>query len=220
MEAFSARSDFFCDICGMERVTFDALQELLRDDRSVRRFDESRRLSADVITRIIGLTQLCASGRNLQPLRYRRVWREAECEALFPLLGWAGYYTDWAGPASGERPVAYIVQCVDEALTADPMCDDGLHLQAITLGARALGIGCCIIKSFPVQKLAATLGLPQGLTPRYVVAMGYQAEKVQLVPMPDDGNYRYYRGENDCQCVPKRSLDELIIIENNANGHD
>lgn len=190
---------------------FALLTSLLEADRSVRRFDASRKISARTLTELVGLARLCASGRNLQPLRYRLVADAAECDALFPALAWAGYYKDWAGPAEAERPAAYLVQCLDTELSRDCLCDDGLQLQAITLGAAAKGISGCIIKAFNRAALVEALRLPPRYEPRYVLALGYAAEKTRIVALGPDGDYRYYRDAADTQCVPKRSVSELIL---------
>lgn len=187
------------------------LEQLLATNRSVRRFDRSKKISAGLLERLIGLTRLCASGRNLQPLRYRLVTDNDECADVFRTLSWAGYYRNWPGPSEKERPVAYIVQCLDTRICPDCLCDDGLQLEAITLGATAAGASCCIIKAFNGPALSEILRLPAFYTPRYVVAMGYAAERVKLVDLGEDGDIRYYRDENDAQCVPKRQISELLI---------
>lgn len=189
---------------------FKTLQSLLTANRSIRRFDHSKKISYETLTDLVRLTTLCASGRNAQPLKYRIVESDEECLAIFPLLAWAGYYTDWAGPKESERPVAYIVQCLDTSITTAPLCDEGLHLEAITLGATALGLNGCIIKSFKAS-ISDVLHLPKHLTPCYVVALGYASEKAAIVAMNDEGDYKYFRDENDTQCVPKRSLESIII---------
>lgn len=191
--------------------TFSILKSLLESDRSIRRFDHSRPIGDDTLRKLVDLTRYCASGRNLQPLRYRIVSTEAECEALYPLLAWAGYYKDWDGPAPAERPTAYLVQCLDTQLTNNCLCDDGLQLQAITLGASALGIGGCIIKSFRKKELTERLRLPSNLEPLYVLALGYPSETARIVPLPADGDIRYYRDSSDIQSVPKRPLPDLLI---------
>ncbi len=189
---------------------FELVRALLESDRSVRRFVGDKRIDRNLLIELVGLTRFCASGRNLQPLRYRIVTESDECDAIFPSLAWAGYYKEWAGPAIGERPVAYLVQCLDTDLTQNPMCDEGLQLQAVTLGAAALGIGGCIMKSFNREKVIEALSLPANMDPRYVLALGYPAEKVRIVDIKD-GDYKYYRDADDTQCVPKRSVSQLII---------
>lgn len=191
--------------------TFSILKSLLEADRSIRRFDNSRPVSRDSLLSLVDLTRYCASGRNLQPLRYRLVTDTAECQVLFPALAWAGYYQDWDGPAPAERPTAYLVQCLDTRLTTNCLCDDGIQLQAITLGAAALGIGGCIIKSFNRRILTEALGLPDHMTPLYVLALGYPSETARIVPLPADGDIRYYRDSSDIQSVPKRPLPDLLI---------
>ena len=191
---------------------FEKIRELLLHDRSVRRFDNSRPVSRATLTELVGLTCLCASGRNLQPLRYAIVSDREECAKLFPHLAWAGYYKDWAGPEENERPVAYLIQCLDTDLCKECLCDDGLQLQAITLGATALGLAGCIIKAFNRQKVAEAADIPPRYEPRYVLALGYPVEKVKLVDISaTGGDYKYYRDAEATQCVPKRQVSEIII---------
>lgn len=192
-------------------ITFSQLKELLRTDRSVRRYDASRRIDHDILTQLVSLTRYCASGRNAQPLRYRIVDDAQKCEDMFATLAWAGYYKDWAGPGPTERPVAYLVQCLDTTYGDNCLCDDGLQLQAITLGASTMGIGGCIIKAFNAPALSHILSLPDRYMPRYVLALGYPAEKVKIVEMSTDDDFKYYRDSDDTQCVPKRPLSELLI---------
>lgn len=190
---------------------FETLRDLLLADRSVRRFDSSFTPDNDTLRNLVSLTTLCASARNAQPIRYRIVNSQKEKDSVFPLLKWAGYYSEWEGPDEKERPGAYIVQCLDTEIATDCGCDDGLQLQAITLGATACNLACCIIKSFNHITLPQTLGIPETLKPLHVVAIGRAAEKVRIVELPENGDFRYFRDDNDCQCVPKRSIDDIII---------
>lgn len=143
-------------------------------------------------------------------MKYRIVSTTDECNAVYPLLAWAGYYKDWDGPAPEERPTAYLIQCLDTQIATNPLCDDGLQLEAITLGATALGLNCCIIKAFR-PSIKETLNIPDHLEPRYVVAIGYAAEKSRIVDLGPDGDFKYFRNDDDQQCVPKRQLSEILI---------
>lgn len=194
-------------------TNFDDLKALLKSNRSIRRFDSSRAIGEDTLTRLVDLVRYCASGRNLQPLRYRTVVSADECNRLFPSLKWAGYLTDWDGPAENERPAAYLVQCLDTRLTSDCLCDDGLHLETLTLGAATLGIHGCIIKAFNAAALSEALQLPQRYKPLHVLALGYPAETVELTDTngTTEADIRYYRTETDIHIVPKRPLEELLI---------
>ena len=190
---------------------FELLSHLLFHNRSTRRFRQSQRIEREELVNLIDLTRFVASGRNLQPLKYHPVVEEEVCGKIFPLLAWAGYYTDWDGPEEGERPAAYLIQCLDTSLTANSLCDEGLQLEAITLGAVALGYNCCIIKAFNAPALKEVLNIPEQLTPTYVVAIGKSKENIRLVPMNEDGDIKYFRDQEGAHCVPKRPLDELIF---------
>lgn len=193
--------------------TFEIVEDLLKKDRSIRRFDESVHIDRQILEDIVGLTRYCASGRNLQPLKYYIINDNEKCSDIFPLLKWAGYLSDWDGPCRGERPSAYIIQCLDTSLTQNCLCDDGIQLQAITLGAVAQGLGCCIIKSFNTKLLKQVTGLDEKFDPLYIIAIGKPVERVvieDLTQMPEE-DIKYYRTSDGVHHVPKRSLDELLI---------
>ena len=191
-------------------MKYRELKELLIKNRSYRRFKQSEKISDNELQEIVELATLCASGRNLQPLKYKLVNNDAICAALFKQLSWAGYLTDWTGPEEGERPVAYIVQCLDESLTKNPLCDEGLQLEVLTLGATAKGYGTCIIKSFNVSKVRELLELPPFLTPTYIVALGIPVEEVVLERIVDD-DVKYWRDERGIHHVPKRGVEEILV---------
>ncbi len=196
----------------MTTQRFNALVELMREARSIRRFDESERIPEEKLRDIVGCVRLTPSGRNLQPLRYRILRTRQECEAIFPALAWAGYLTDWDGPAEGERPAAYIVQCLDTSLTTSLLCDDGIELEAMTLGARALGLGSCIIRSFKADVVAEVAGLSAEMKPLYVMALGVPSERSEIVAADGrDADIRYWRDREGTMHVPKRTVDDRII---------
>lgn len=190
-------------------ISYDDIIALLKANRSVRRFREEARIPADSLEAYVKAARYCASGRNLQPLRYVCVADPGVCAEIFPMLKWAGYLVDWDGPQPGERPAAYIVQTLDTDLTTGLLCDDGLQLEAITLAARADGVSSCIIKSFDAKRISDVLSLPPSLEPRYVLALGHAAEEVRIEPMKD-GDVRYWRTTDGIFHVPKRPLDALI----------
>lgn len=197
----------------MNKITFESLKELLKSNRSYRRFEGTHPIPTSTLRELVGLTKFCSSARNLQPLRYRIVTSQEECDAVFPALKWAGYLTDWDGPASTERPTAYLIQCLDTSLTANCLCDDGLQLEAITLGAAVSGIHGCIIKAFNAKEIISALNIPTQYKPLYVLALGYPAERVSITDTDGthDADIRYYRTPDSSHVVPKRPTDELII---------
>ena len=184
--------------------------ELIRQNRSYRRFYEEHAISVNDLRTMMEAARLSGSGRNLQPLKYI-LCNTTELNAqIFETLGWAGYLTDWAGPVKGERPSAYIVQLLDASIAQTPYFDPGICAQSILLQAVELGYGGCMIGSFKPDALRTILNLPEPLTVVLVIALGKPKEEVVIDPMIN-GDVKYWRDEHHVHHVPKRGLDELII---------
>lgn len=186
------------------------IKSLILKNRSYRRFDENHSISRDELLEMIDAARVSGSARNAQPLKYFLSCNKELNEKIFPHLGWAGYLSDWPGPAPGERPAAYLVQMNDTTMGTNYFCDDGIAAQSILLTAVEKELGGCIIASVKKEALAATLQLPEHLKIIQVIALGKPAEKVVLEEM-QDGNFKYWRDADSVHHVPKRSLDELII---------
>lgn len=195
-----------------KRGLFGELRDLLRFNRSVRRFHADRPIPYVTLESLVELTRWCASSQNVQPLRYRIVDDPEGKANLFPALKWARHLKDWDGPTPSERPAAYIVQVLDTELYATPFCDCGLELEVITLGAATQGINSCIIRNFNPKEVHEILGLEDKYRVEYVVALGYASETVRLKDMEPGGKeFNYYRDEDDNHIVPKRPLSDRII---------
>jgi len=185
--------------------------ELVKLNRSFRRFDELFAIDRKVLVDLIGLARYAASGRNAQPLKYFLSCESVLNEQIFSTLAWAGYLKDWPGPEKGERPSAYIVVLLDREISENFLCDDGIAMQNILLGAVEKGLGGCIIRSINKPHLKAILNLPDRFEIIDVVALGKPVETVVITNIGEDGDIKYYRDENGTHYVPKRSVDELII---------
>lgn len=187
------------------------LRKLLEFDRSVRRYDASRGIGREVLEALVELTRYCASSQNMQPLRYVMVTEAADRDRLFPLLRWARHLKDWDGPTPEQRPTAYLVQVTDTRIAPSLLCDCGLQLQAITLGAAMLGISGCIIRNFTPAQVHEALSLEPHYKVEYVLALGYKAENIVLRDLQPGEDYNYYREADGTHVVPKRPLLELIL---------
>lgn len=179
-------------------------------NRSYRRFDESRQVTTEELHEMIDAARLSASARNAQPLKYFLANTKETNDKIFPALAWAGYLTDWPGPEPGERPSGYIIQLHDTTIPGKYFCDDGIAAQSILLTAVDKGLGGCIIASVKKEQLSQDLDLPGHLEIIQVIALGKPAEKVVIEEMKA-GDIKYWRDENDVHHVPKRPLEELII---------
>jgi nitroreductase len=187
------------------------IADLVRRNRSCRRFYEDRQVSRETLLGLIDLARLSASGANLQPLKYVLSWEPEKNAAIFATLAWAGYLKDWPGPGAGERPAAYIVILGDKNIAANFGCDHGIAAQSILLGAREQGLGGCMIGSIQRDRLRQVLDLPERCDILLVIALGAPKEEVVLTEVGPDGDIKYWRDEKGVHHVPKRRLGEIII---------
>ena len=187
------------------------IADLIRKNRSCRRFYEDQNIDLATLEDLVNLGRLSASAANLQPLRYILSCNPKTSAQIFPCLGWAGYLKDWPGPKSGERPPAYIVVLGDSGITKDFGCDHGIAAQSILLGARELGLAGCMIGSVRRKQLTTLLNIPDQFIILLVIAIGRPKERAVIDAVGDDGSIKYWRDDKGINHVPKRSLNDIII---------
>lgn len=186
-------------------------RELVERNRTRRKFDQSRPMDRQTLVDLVELARFTPSAKNMQPLKFAVTVDPTQCDEIFPLLGWAGYFKDWKGPEEGERPTGYIVITLDRNLADDPLGDQGIVSQTIMLGAVEKGYGGCIIGTVNRKKLAQVFDLPHHLDILLALALGVPAQEVVVEPLSSDGDIRYWTGEDGDHHVPKRGLDELLV---------
>jgi len=187
------------------------LYDLVRRNRSYRRFNQDSPISLDTLRDLVELARLSASGSNRQGLKFYLACEPRRNAIIFPHLAWAGYLKDWGGPKEGERPSAYIVILGDKTISPAFGCDHGIAAQSILLGAVEKGLGGCMIGSVRKAELLQELGLPDSFDVLLVIALGKPTETVVIEPLPEDGDIRYWRDAQGVHHVPKRSLDDIIL---------
>jgi nitroreductase len=187
------------------------IAQLVRQNRSCRRFFEDQAVSRETLLSLVDLARLSASAANLQPLKYALSFEPVTNAAVFDTLAWAGYLKDWPGPAPGERPAAYIVILGDRNIAANFGCDHGIAAQSILLGARAQGLGGCMLGSIKRDQLRQVLTLPARCDILLVIALGVPKEQVVLEEVAPGGDIKYWRDDKGVHHVPKRRLYEIII---------
>lgn len=189
----------------------NSIKELIKRNRSVRRFKESESISQITLRELVDLGRLSPSAANKQPLKFI-ISNDAERNSkIFNHLAWAGYLTDWKGPVKGERPAAYIIICADTKIAKEDIdCDHGIAVQSILLGAVEKDYGGCIIGSINRNGLRKDLEIPNEFRILLVLALGVPNEKISIEPVDEKHGIKYWRDENNVHHVPKRSLDEVI----------
>lgn len=189
------------------------LEDLIRKNRSYRRFKQETSVRMETLRALVNLARLSASGSNLQPLKYVLVADPETNAKVFPHTRWAGYLNDWDGPVEGERPAAYIVILGDTDIRPSFGCDHGIAAQSIMLGATERGLGGCMLGALDRRGLREVLDIPERYEILLALALGEPDETVVLEEVGPSGDIKYYRDDDSVHHVPKRSREEIILQE-------
>ena len=182
--------------------------DLIKSCRSYRRFDASRKITAEELYSIAEAVRYTPSAANLQRLRLLLITDEHECDTVFSSLRFAASLKDWNGPTAEERPVAYAVFLSECELDTTVAIDLGICSEALLLSARERGIGGCIFRSFDKNTLSPII--QEGYNVHEVIALGYPSETV-LIEDCTDGDIKYYRDSDDRHVVPKLPMEKIVI---------
>jgi nitroreductase len=187
------------------------IADLIKANRSCRRFDERHPLTIPVLRELVDLARLSASAANLQPLRYILACEPDLNNRIFECLKWAYYLKEWPGPAPGQRPAGYIIMMNDTRISKTLDCDHGIAAQSILLGTRERGLAGCMLAAVNRPKLGALLKIPEHLQIMLVLAVGKPLENIVIDDLEPEGDLRYWRDAEDVHHVPKRRLEDIII---------
>ena len=187
------------------------IEELIRKNRSCRRFYQDEAVTEETLKGLVNLARLSASAGNLQPLKYILSTDTEKNDKIFSCLTWAGYLQNWPGPPEGERPSAHIIILGDAEISINCWCDHGIAAQSILLGAREQGLGGCIIGSVNRKRLSELLNIPERYEVLIVLAIGKPKEEVVIEEISAGESIKYWRDEKGVHHVPKRRLEDIII---------
>lgn len=187
------------------------LHELIKKNRTYRRFYQDVEISRDTLRELIDLARLSSTGGNLQSLKYVLSLTLEINERIFKTLKWARYLKDWDGPQEGERPIAYVVMLHDQRISKGFFWDHGIAAQSILLGATEKGLGGCQFNAIDRVALAQELHLPNHFEILTVIALGKPKEVVVIEKLGESGDIKYWRDQEGILHVPKRALDDLIF---------
>jgi len=190
---------------------FKEFKELVKSNRSCRRFDNTFALDTQTLTELVELSRYTASGANNQPLKYIISISREQNDQIFSCLTWAAYLKAWNGPEPGEQPTGYIVIVGDTTIAKNFWCDHGIAAQTMLLGARARGLAGCMFAAINIKKLKELLGIGDHLEVKLVIALGKPVEEACIDDVGDDGDIRYFRDDTQVHHVPKRKLEDLIL---------
>jgi nitroreductase len=187
------------------------LKEIVVQNRSYRRFDQSHSLTQKSLLELVELARSTPSAGNRQLLRYVICCSPEINSKIFDTLNWAASLPDWPGPEEGERPTGYIIIVTDKESWDWGRVDLGISAQTILLGAAAKGLGGCMLGNIRKERLREILGLGENLEIWLVIAVGKPVEKVVLEDVSGEKSLTYYRTEDRVHHVPKRKLEDLVL---------
>jgi nitroreductase len=185
------------------------LDSLLLKTRSCRGYDHSVRVGEDVLRKIVAVNTKIPSARNQQALRYRLVVAEDEISVVNQNIKLGGALPELHLPFPGTEPLSFIIVCSAIEPERYVYVDLGISLQSMLLKAVEIGLNGLIVCAFNAKEIAEALRLE--MPPLAVLAIGKSAERFKLVDMPADGSVKYYRDADGVHCVPKRSLEEILL---------
>ena len=187
-----------------------SVMESLVTRRTYRRFAQ-KPVPQDVVDDIVEAVRLSSCGANRQALRLVVVQSPEMVAKVQPLVKWAAYLPPEQGmPKADETPTLYVAVLQDSSAPGDLSTDTGIALANMTLAAWDKEVGSCIMGAIDRPALTRLLALPDGVRLCYMVALGYPTHASKLVEM-QGGSVKYYLDENRGYCVPKRSMDEVLL---------
>ena len=177
--------------------------------RTIRKFRQDSLCDNDIID-IIDAARLAPTGANLQSLKYAVVKDENIRKQMFPYIKYAGYLPGW-NPTFDECPPVFIVIVNDVDIKPDARSevDCGAAIMSMCLAALDKGIGSCWLGAIERDKIKDILCLKPNHSIAYILGLGYPTQDAKDVPMTD--GVKYYFDENGTVCVPKRSMEEILI---------
>ena len=191
------------------------IKELVQKSRSYRGYDSSRRLTREELLDLVDCARFAPSSVNRQPFRYLLAWEPEQVDKIQPLTGWARALPGKKLPYPGQEPAAYVVICQETLWDPDLtryLRDVGIAAQTMLLAATEAGLGGIMIGNFNPGRIARALALPAHLVPMLLVALGKPAETIVLTELEPGGSTDYYRDEQDVHYVPKRKLEDIILL--------
>ena len=192
-------------------MNFNDFKNIVDNTRSTRRFKPNINISRDELIQLIELAKNSSSGKNMQPLKYIAITDEQIKDEVYKPLVWAAHLTQW-DQSKDEKPSAYILVINDKTIEGFSTIDSGIAMQTIMLGATAKGYAGSILASIDKEAYSKLFKLDSHLEPMFIIALGISDENIKVVDI-QNSDTNYYRDENDTHCVPKRSLNEVLIDE-------
>lgn len=192
-------------------MNYENLKTLIQESRTTRRFKKDAVVTNEDLREILDLARITSSAKNMQPIKYILVTKKEDVLKLVQTAAWAAHLKEW-DQSENERPSAFIIMLNDRMIDGFPMFDAGASFTAISLAAKSKGLATCPMASIDKDLCKKLFVIPDNLDVMIGIALGVSKEKIKLVDT-DKWDTNYYRLEDETHCVPKRSLNQIIMGE-------
>ena len=183
--------------------------EAIMNRRTIRKFTQEPIKNEDLL-KLVDCARMAAYGANMQPLKFKIISDKEILDKIFPSTKWAAMLSNGT-PAENERPTAYIAVLGDTEIKKSFEVDAGAAVTSMMLAAEEMGIASCWLGAIDRAAIKQILGLDDKFEVLYLLALGYPAQKSKAVKM-QDASTKYYLDENGELNVPKRSIEEILIL--------
>jgi len=179
--------------------------------RTIRKYDQSKRVPSDVLEKIVECARLSPSGGNFQSLKFAIIENPKMVEEIFHITKWGMHLPDGSGtPKEGEHPTAWVAILHDKNISQNvPVNDAGAAAQSMMVYAWSEGLGSCWIGNIDRAKASAMMGLPENLTIHTAIALGYPAMTAHVEDLEGEDTKYFYRGSDFI--VPKRKFEDITL---------
>lgn len=182
--------------------------EAIENRRSIRKFKPIP-LETDALKELVRLGRLYSSAMNGQPVRFALVTKEEHRSFIFENLNWAMRLHPYPITET-ERPAAYILLLGKEEENDFFEFDAGSCAATVMLAAESFGIANCCLKITKKDEIKKHFAFTE-FTPYYAIALGYAGVGSKAVEA--NGDLSYYLDENGDFCVPKRSVEDVLLYD-------
>ena len=191
------------------KMQFNEFKNIIEKTRCVRRYQNNYKVNTQDLVGLIDLARLTSSARNIQALKYIIINDEIHYKTIHKPIKWATNLEDW-NQSNEEKPSAYILILKDKLLEGYPEVDLGISLQTIMIGLSLKGLNGCMLGSIDKESYSKELELDDNLEPMVAVSVGKSDETINITTV-ENNSTNYYRNDKDEHCVPKRSLDDVLL---------
>lgn len=187
-----------------------SLDTLLAKNRSVRGYNKDYVVHELQLRTMVSVNSRIPSAMNQQALRFHLVTKGPEADIVNANIKLGAALPQLNLPFPGTEPEAFIIVASEKEESSFLDIDLGISLQSMLLKAVEMGLNGIIVKNFNPSKLAEELGMPEGMKPLCVLAVGKSIEKIETVEAKPGESLKYYR-ENGTHYVPKIKPEDLIF---------